>query len=533
MNNEANLKQNSAYKSLVYLVLPAVFLFFALPFNRTHYGNDPEYAYLLNGINIGMLKPVGHTDNPGTTVQIYSAAVLRCTYLVQPDKSEGFQKHILRNADNYIEVERKGLIVLNGLVMLLIGIISWLMLRNIWFSLLMQIMPFVSPNLTEHVFTKVSPEPALLMATAAMALLIIRFYVGDKLEEKRLAVLFAIVSGFGLATKATFLPLTIIPLLLLEHRIYKKRYILLAILSFIAFTLPALPQYPHMAKWFLGLTVHTGTYGEGGLGLISPIQYMKDLVSILYFNPVLSLTILITALILGSSLLKSSFRSEFKNNTKFRILVALSAASFTGVLLVAKHYHANHYLIPELCLMATTWIFIFLYLNEKVPVNFRKTMAAVPVALLLITTGLVAGNSAYMKAVNQSYLRSNEDYEKKMNLIEHEYKGYTCAYYYPTSVNPYSALRWGNVYSKFRHTEAIKQIYPGGYFFDMRDLHFSLWDTPVATSTMAALSGNKLLIVGGPFEASDLAKIEHSGLEITSVYRGYTQILYKVEVNRN
>ena len=184
MRKWINLKPGSVLKTSVFLILPGIFLFFALPFNRTHFSNDPEYAYLMNGINIGMLKPVGHTDNPGTTVQIYSAVVLRCAYLLQSDKSEGFQDYMLRNADRYIELERKGLIVLISIVMLLLGIISWIFLRNIGLSLLLQIMPYTSANLTEHVFTKVSPEPVLVMATAALAHYLVLF--PDKKRRKRI-----------------------------------------------------------------------------------------------------------------------------------------------------------------------------------------------------------------------------------------------------------------------------------------------------------------------------------------------------------
>ena len=367
MQKWIKLQPDSILKKAVFLILPAIFLFFALPFNRTHFGNDPEYAYLMNGINIGMLKPVGHTDNPGTTVQMYSAVVLRCAYQFQPDKSEGFQKYMLRNADRYIELERKGLILLNGIVMLLLGIISWILLRNIWLSLLMQIMPFVSANLTEHVFTKVSPEPVLLMATAAMVLLVIRFYFQTGNDKKRYAFLFALASGFGVATKATFLPLILVPLLLLESKMHRKRFLILFVLFFIFFTLPAVPQYPHMAKWFVLLFIHTGTYGDGGLGLLNVSQYLNNLVEIGKINPVLIITMFISAVIIGFKLLTSSFKSEWNANRGFRILTALATAQLAGVLMVAKHYHANHYLVPELCMVATNWIFIFLYLKEKFP----------------------------------------------------------------------------------------------------------------------------------------------------------------------
>ncbi len=527
------LKSVSTFKSLVFLISPAIFLFFALPFNRTHFGNDPEYAYLMNGINIGMFKAVGHTDNPGTPVQVYSAVILRCAYILQPDKSEGFQKFMLRNADKYIEVERKGLILINSLVLLLLGVISWIMLRNIWLSLLLQIMPFTSANLTEHVFTKVSPEPVLLMATAALVLLIINHFFVQKRDEKRYTFYFALVCGFGLATKATFLPLIIVPLLMLDGKLLRKRFLLLITPFFILFTIPALPQYPHMAKWFLLLTAHTGIYGEGGLGVISPMQYVKDLFLIFQNNPVLTITLLVSVLIISSSLLGSSFKSDFKNDLKFRIITALSAAQLTGVLMVAKHYHSNHYLVPVLCLQATSWIFIYLFISEKLPVRFRKIFFLFPFLLLLITVGLVIRNRSYLIEANQGYIRSNQDYAKMTHFLENEYKGYTCAYYFPTSVNPYSALRWGNVYSRFEHTQALKSLFPEGFFFDNRTGNFSLWETPVAPVTMSEYAKGKLLIIGGPFDEKERLKIQAYGFKLTEVYRGFTQIIYKTDFNIN
>ncbi len=531
MQKRINLQPGVVLKTSVFLMLPVLFLVFALPFNRTHFGNDPEYAYLMNGINIGMLKAVGHTDNPGTTVQIYSAVVLRCAYLVQPDKSEGFQKYMIRNADTYIELERKGLIVINSIVILLLGFISWILLRNLWLSLLLQIMPFTSSNLTEHVFTKVSPEPLLLVATAALVLLIIQYYVNEKRNEKRFAILFALATAFGLATKATFLPLALIPFLLLDGRELWKRFLLFFVPFLILFTLPAVPQYPHMAKWFVLLFAHTGTYGEGGLGVINVVQYLNDLVKICFNNPILSFTLVVSASIVVSTLLKSSLRSEFKNNLGFRILTALAAAQLVGILMVAKHYHANHYLVPELCLVALSWIFIFFYLKEKIALNSRKVFSIVPVLALLIVAGLVFMNRSYLQTANLGYIKSNQDYNKMKLLLDNEYKDYTCAYYYPTSINPYSALRWGNVYSRFQHTQAIKEVYPEGYFYDIRTNQFSLWETPVATGTMAAISKNKLLIIGGPFDESEIKQIELNGLKLTLLYKGFTQIIYKLDLN--
>lgn len=529
MSKWFNFNWNSLLKSAVLLVFPTIFLFFALPFNRTHFGNDPEYAYLLNGINIGILKPVGHTDNPGTTVQIYSAIVLRCAYLAQPDKSEGFQRFILRNADQHIELERKVLIVINGIVILLLGIISFTMLRNIWFSLLLQIMPFTSTNLTEHIFTKVSPEPVLFIVTAALVLLIFSYYFSINRDEKKYALLFALVGGFGLATKATFLPLILIPFLLLSNLKLRKRFLLFLGLFFIVFTLPAVPQYPHMAKWFLLLLTHTGTYGGGEVGIFNVTEYVGNLVKISFVNPMLSVTLFISALIIFSKLLKSTFKSEYKANPGFRMVTVLAAAQLTGILMVAKHYHANHYLIPELCMTALNLIFIIIYLKEKLPIKYRKAFSYTPILVLMVVLININMNRNYLQAANQGYILSNHDYNRMKQLIENEYKEYVCAYYYPASVNPYSALRWGNVYSRFQHTQAIKEILHEGYFYDVRTYQFSLWETPVATSILRAISNDKLLIIGGPLTEIERVRIEHnSEIKLIEVFRGHAQVVYRI-----
>jgi hypothetical protein len=288
-----------------------------------------------------------------------------------------------------------------------------------------------------------------------------------------------------------------------------------------------------MAKWFILLTTHTGTYGEGGLGIFNIAQYLNNLVEIGYINPVLAVTLLVSLLIIGSKLIKSSFKTEFKVNLSFRILTALATAQLAGVFMVAKHYHANHYLVPELCMVATNWIFISLYLKEKLTDAYRRVFVFLPVLLLLIVTGIVTINKTYLQAANQGYILSNQDYNKMTYLLENEYKGYTCAYYYPTSINPYSALRWGNVYSRFQHTKELRQIYPDGYFFDIRTYQFSLWETPVALSTMVKISNHKLLIVGGPFDESVKQEIEQKGIKLTTFYKGYTQVIYKVDIDES
>ena len=180
-------------------------------------------------------------------------------------------------------------------------------------------------------------------------------------------------------------------------------------------------------------------------------------------------------------------------------------------------------------MLALNWIFIFIYLKDKLPLKYRKAFSHTPLLLLMIVVITINMNRTYLQAANQGYILSNKDYRRMTQLIENEYKGYVCAYYYPASVNPYSALRWGNVYSRFLHTQVIKEILPDGYFYDIRTFQFSLWDTPVSTSIMRAISNDKLLIIGGPVTEIERLRIEHkSGIKLIEVFRGHAQVVYRV-----
>lgn len=157
-------------------ILPMVFLIVGLNFNRTWFSGDPEYAYLLNGINIATFHSVGHTDNPGTPAQMYNAVVLRIAHFLKFSEKNDLETDVILNPDSYVELERKVSIVLNSVMLLLLGFTSLLILRNFWFSLILQATPFISSNLLEIAFTKVSPEPILIFTTMILLLVIFKYY---------------------------------------------------------------------------------------------------------------------------------------------------------------------------------------------------------------------------------------------------------------------------------------------------------------------------------------------------------------------
>ncbi len=514
------------------IILPVTFLVIGLNFNRTSFSGDPEYAYLLNGINIATLHSVGHTDNPGTPVQIYSAVVLRVAHLLNFKEKEELQTDILRNPDYYVELERKILVSMNALMLLFLGLISLLLIRNVWLSLILQATPFISSNLLEIVFTKVSPEPLLVFIIMIMILLVLRLYVDYDKEKKNFAVFFGIISGAGLATKATFLPLAILPVLLLRQRKHKLLYLAVIIPSFVLFTFPAIPEYPHMAKWFLGLTTHTGTYGQGGTGFIDFGAYFKSLPEIIMNNLAMSLALL-GALALCILVIVKEGPKNLVSSKPVRFAISIAIIQFLGILMVAKHYHTNHYLIPCISLTGLFWVFTIHSIKEIpsfIPHSIHKFLAP---GVLVIMMLFAASTKNYLEAANHGYIISNQETEKVNTRLKTEFAGYVKAYYYPVSINVYSALRWGSVYSRQLHLDALKRIYPDGIFYDIRINRFQLWEATLPVEELVKEYGPKILLVGGPMSKDELISLENAGLSLKEIYYGRIQSIYEVDTTKS
>lgn len=514
---------------LVFVILPVIFLVTGLSFHRTWFSGDPEYAYLLNGINIANLKSVGHTDNPGTPVQMYSAAVLRVAHLLDFSEKAELQTAVMKNPDYYVELERKISVIINALMMLALGVAAFHFLKNMWLGLILQVTPFLSSNLLEHAWTKVSPEPVLVFTTMIFIIVLLTYYSGNNRHNRWYPWIFGAVVGFGLATKATFLPLVIIPFILLEG--WKSKWIYLAsiIPAFIVFTAPAIPQYPHMAKWFLGLSTHTGTYGQGNAGIIDPLQYFSDLAAIFENNLALTLVVLAATISLFLIFLKGGFRNQIRQNPELKIVIALLAAQVLGILMVAKHYHANHYLIPVISLSGTMLVFILLYLRKDTAAQKPFITNRLPLITFgLMTLGSLA-NIPYLQEADQGYIITNEEYTKVMAQLDKDYPGYVKAYYYPVSINPYSALRWGSVYSRQYNLPVMQKLYPEGIFYDTRINAFQFWEAVIPADEMINEFGSKILLVGGPMTPEEKQKVLNGGLSLKNVYFGRTQAVYEVD----
>jgi hypothetical protein len=509
------------------IIVPLVWIVIGFRFDRTKYGTDPESAYLINGLNIAMGEPVGLYHHPGGTVQIYSAIVIRFTHLLRATDTD-LQADVLLNSEFYIEALRKGLILINALIMFLMGYAAFIWLRNIWLALLLQMSPFISATVMELAFTKVSPEPLVVMSIMLLIILVLKYYTSQDQKNKWFPILFGILCGFGLATRITFIPILIIPFLIIRGRDNKFLFLVTILPSFVLFTLPLIPLYKTMFYWFRDIGTHTGAYGQGNAGLIDTNYYMNSIINIAKNNIEIIFAIVISIVLLLVSVLVPKFKKSLPQRREPVYIFAFLLAQAGTLLAVAKQYN-NQYLVGALCLTGIILIFIFLYIKNTLLERKKYNESYSTLVLIIVFLGFTILTIPKLTMAFTGYRQSNKSTDETIARIERDYPGFVKTYYYPASFNQYAQLRWGNVYAQQFHTNRLMALFPEGIFYNAWEKTFQFWETTITPGEFLKKYGGHILLIGGPLNNADVKLVSENGLKLNKLFEGRIQVVYEID----
>ncbi|MDD5693728.1 MAG: hypothetical protein PHD61_00280 [Bacteroidales bacterium] len=517
------------------LILPVLFLLFGISFNRTHYANDPDYIYLVNALNLLKGQPVGHVDNPGTTVMEMSAAILAAASVFDGHHDQSLLERVIRDPDHSIQLIRITFIVMIMLLLLLLGWVAWKKTGSLWNALILQITPFLSANVLEHVWTKVSPEPVLFMVSTLLVIVLLYYLYDPERDSWKYVILFALVSGFGLATKATYFPLFFIPLLRLRGWSRKALFILGTAVTFVVFTSPAIPEYRHMFNWFYRLTTHTGIYGQGSDGVIDTQTYFSNIGQIFRANPVMTAVFFVSLIMVVIFLVRkiTGRATDDKHDGPIPSVKLLAAITFMialSILIVAKHYHANHYLLPAQGFLGLAVFLIILSLERLIRLPVLTRIAS-PVLFTALVVIFMIGNIPYLKTADHYYCLTNEETDATFSRVDEQYAGFTRVYYYPNTINKFSALKFGNAYAKRRILPELKAVYPETYFYDVRTYLFYNWEAEMSMEDLLRMSGKKIIFLSRVISGEEAETIGRKGFPLKEVDRGRIHSLYELDTS--
>ncbi|MCP5047217.1 MAG: hypothetical protein GY940_08595 [bacterium] len=493
---------------LIILLLPLLLVLSAILLNHSRgpywlgSNSDPEYVYLLNAANLATLKGVGHIDHPGTPVQAIGAVVLRVVYAVSGEGGDGFQADVLKRPEFYLNAVNGFMLLLNVLVLVLIGVITFRLTGNIWWCLWLQLAPFFSPVLLEFGLTRVTPEPLLFFSSSVMVLLMVAVaHSAEIVKRKQFLMVMAlgIVTGFGIACKITFIPMVMIPLAVVAG--FKKKFYYLAAVAvgFVVFTLPIIRMYPRFFQWMFNLVGHSGKYGSGPSGMVDSSQYLSNAVKLLAGNPFFTLVLVVSLIVLAAALVWPEWRKVSLSNVFFRLLAGAAMAQVLGLVMVSKH-SASHYLLPVLNLSGVMVFLLFFYLRHLVKEGglavsgrtLRFSFIAFIAVAALITNPL-GGTGKTLKKLN----RMKEKSLAVRHQLDTNYKDYAIIYYYRSS-SPEYGLKFGSDLSRSYHAGVLEKLYPDVYFYDIWTRRFSNFDYNRAVSfeEIRAKHGDNIVFQG-------------------------------------
>ncbi|WP_347838840.1 hypothetical protein [uncultured Draconibacterium sp.] len=507
----------------IILLLPALFLWAGSTIELANYGNDPNYIYLANAASICDGKGVGHVDNPGTTVMEIGAIAITLRHLLDNPNNETLVQHVLKEPLIFVNTIHLVFVVFNALILFLLGYVALKKTGSIWVGILLQTTTFLSANTLDHVWTKISPEPILFFLTCLYVITLLFFYTSKERLTIKYLLTFAALTGAGLATKATFLPLVLFPFILFPGIKKKIIYLGSLVFSFILFTIPAIPEYKRMFFWFRNMLSHTGKYGQGDKGLLDISTYLPNLIKIIQNNPVFGVVTIISIItLIYYYFFNKNNQERNKQDIEAKILLGLTATNIFGILLVAKQYSGNHYLIPVILLTGISLLF-----NIKLLIKSDKIVLPILVSSLIILFIFIQPKK--IKYAERGYRLTNEELQSTQELIDKRYSDYTPIYYYPYSLNKFSSLKFGDVHTQHRILPHLNAIYPNTFFYNYAHEMFQSWNSELTLEEIVQQTGNKILFVGGPRNDEGADKMIQSGIPLVKIYQGRVQGVYELD----
>ncbi len=459
-------KFSKPFGILILLVVPVILFLSSLKTikerDKVWYGGgyDPEYAYLMNSLNMARLKLVGHFDHPGTTAQIAGGIILKASWLIDK-RGEDLTTAVLSEPEHYLRILNISSAAIGSLAIFLLSLLIFLTTGNFALALLFQATPFVSGFVLFNGFTRISQEVMQMTAALALSATALLWVNDNNRQTNDNHILrFAIISGFGMASKVLFAPLMIIPIVLLKGLRFKLRYILFSFIAFVIFTIPIIKLYPKMLFWFYRLFIHSGQYGQGETSVINTNTYFKELIRLLEANPVLAGLFFICVLILIFLVTRRYFAKDDSSKAYIRLLAAALIAQAIGYLLVAKQ-PKEAYLLPYESITAINMSVIIYFIVSffKLPIikNILSVLLATAGLFLLINYGLKKKNAIYSVDKNKFWetsYKASLDAKKDGAVI-----------YIEPSSSPMIGLYFGNAYSMRQYTEKLREIYPDVFIF--------------------------------------------------------------------
>ena len=437
---------------------------------------DPAYVYLLNGLNLANLNIIGHVDHPGTPLQILISIVIRITYLFRNNNT--LIEDVFLNPELYLNNISFTLISINTIAIFLTGCIIYHIFRNLPGAIFIQLSVFLS-NSAMFFLSVVMVEPLLVFTELVMIMFIFQYiYKNNRKFLNKYIIAFAIVSGFGIANKIVFFPIILIPFMLLKGIKSRVKFILILVISFLIFILPAIGRFKYFILWIKSLIIYAGKFGQGEPTVININEFIQNLINIFKDEYVFTIAYILIIITIGLYL-RRRYRILLKENKYYKLLVIIFITITIQIIIVAKHY-SHHYMIPAHILIATS-VFLIVLIVKKLGINAFTFIPKKLLTFIVIFLGFLLifrliiyyhfpPNLVNPRKNTVDFLEKNLCNKARI-IVNNKHA---------ESAFVESALYFGMCYAhdqKYFYGKILKKRFPDTYFYNINSHEFHDWQS--------------------------------------------------------
>lgn len=410
------------------MILPVLFLACSMGLRTVrgpfYAAADPDYAYLMNSLNVVNGWSPRHFDHPGTPVQVFGGLVAQAAHRGVPGD---LAVDVVARPEFYLGVINGAMVVLICLALYAGGWLVWVVSRQMALALLFEGSLFLSATPLMY-SVKVCPEPFLTLSALLFGVLVLCVLkYGLYGRSLRFAFLFSVLSGFALATKITAIPLVFASFVVLHGLRSRLLFVLGTAASFLVFTFPIRDKYVHVWNWLVSITTHVGRYGQSRSGVLEGPAFIHSFAAYLMSEPAFTLVLAVSVVFVAWALVARKGKGI---ELHVKVIIALAAAQFIQLVMAAKHPGSRAYLMPSLAMSGAALVVMFDYLDLAGLKKAGRLLGAATVLALCLGVGSLP--CIYRKA----YWRSSF-----------------------TEYSVISALKFGDWWSGEKYTAPIRERY--------------------------------------------------------------------------
>ena len=483
---------------------------------------DPSYAYLFYMLDlIKNAKTMGF-QHPGITMQLLGVIIVKIVYFFR-HSSTSIEMDVLGHSELYLNAISHFLIFFVGFILFITGKMIYKITQNLGMALLIQFIPFIFMK-GLSVISYVCPEPLLIVTFLLFSVGII-VIANNKDENKTdfYIYLLAFIAGFGLATKLLFLPFIFLPLFIMKRGKSIFIYFLIIVFCFLMWTIPIISQYKLMLVWLKKILTHKDLYGAGDYELFNSTKYFQNILTIIKTNLFFIFLFLFSFIFICINKASKRLREISKNQKTFKLLCGILVCQVVSILLIAKHYSNNHYMITSSCFSGLTLVLIILYLyqiNDLFRIDISKLINKVLICIFIIFITrmfLIHNTYNHLKQINTE---GNFVHNKVLT----EYPDHAKVYYNRDSSIEF-AMFFANSWSESVFSNELRTLYGEIIYYDKIGKKFYTWEHRISSENLKNHFKNKIIFQGKPLKQDEFP-IE---FKLKEIYKGQWEMIYKAE----